>query len=175
MTAPRRLAAILAADVVGYSRLMGEDQAVRDLREAAAPIVTGHGKRVFKTMGEVMLIEFPSVIVTVDCAIAIQKLMTDRMRANARSSAAQIFAACADYQTDPSSSLARNSDAVRKLDRVNVQECSASDRSSGGKRVAGSLVGGDLVGGYLVGGYFVGGNFIAGDFCLSGEGSRRHR
>jgi len=48
MTAARRLAAILAADVVGYSRLMGEDeagtaQAVRDMREAAAPGNTNFG------------------------------------------------------------------------------------------------------------------------------------
>ena len=65
MTAARRLAAILAADVVCYSRLMGEDeagtaQAVRDLREAAAPIVAAHGGRVFKTMGDGVLIEFTS-------------------------------------------------------------------------------------------------------------------
>jgi adenylate cyclase len=91
MTAARRLAAILAVDVVGYWRLIGEDQAgmaqaVRDLSEAAAPIVAGHGGRVFKTMGDGVLIEFPSVVAAVDCAIAIQKLMTDRMWANARSS-----------------------------------------------------------------------------------------
>ena len=66
MTAARRLAAILAADVVGYSRLMGEDEAgtariVRERREAAAPIVAAHGGRVFKTMGDGILIEFASL------------------------------------------------------------------------------------------------------------------
>ena len=57
MTAARRLAAILAADVVGYSRLMGEDEAgtakiVRERREAATPIVRSFGGRLVKTMGE---------------------------------------------------------------------------------------------------------------------------
>jgi class 3 adenylate cyclase len=67
MTAARRLAAILAADVVGYSRLMGEDEAgtaraVREHRDAALPIVASHGGRIVKTMGDGMLLEFPSVI-----------------------------------------------------------------------------------------------------------------
>ncbi len=83
MTAARRLAAILAADVVGYSRLMGEDEAgtaraVRDHREAAAPIVAGLGGRIVKTMGDGLLLEFPSVVAAVECAIAIQKLMVER-------------------------------------------------------------------------------------------------
>src|SRR6202030_4172908 len=83
MTASRRLAAILAIDVVGYSRLMGEDEAgtaraVREHREAARPIVTDHGGRIVKTMGDGLLLEFPSVVAAVECAIAIQKLMVDR-------------------------------------------------------------------------------------------------
>src|SRR5579862_7663251 len=83
MTAHRRLAAILAADVVGYSRLMGEDEAgtaaaVRDSREAATPMVQSHGGRIVKTMGDGVLLEFPSVVAAVECAIAIQKLMTER-------------------------------------------------------------------------------------------------
>jgi TolB-like protein/class 3 adenylate cyclase/Tfp pilus assembly protein PilF len=83
MTAARRLAAILAADVVGYSRLMGEDEAgtaraVREHREAATPIVRSHGGRIVKTMGDGVLLEFPSVVAAVECAIAIQKLMADR-------------------------------------------------------------------------------------------------
>ena len=53
----RKLAAIMAVDVVGYSRLMGEDEAgtataVREHRKAAAPIVAGLGGRVVKTMGD---------------------------------------------------------------------------------------------------------------------------
>ena len=66
MTAARRLAAILAADVGGYSRLMGEDEAgtaraVSEHREAARPIVADHGGRIVKTTGDGLLLEFPSV------------------------------------------------------------------------------------------------------------------
>jgi TolB-like protein/class 3 adenylate cyclase len=83
MTAARRLAAILAADVVGYSRLMGGDEAgtaraVREHREAARPIAVGLGGRIVKTTGDGLLMEFPSVVAAVECAIAIQKLMADR-------------------------------------------------------------------------------------------------
>jgi TolB-like protein/class 3 adenylate cyclase len=83
MTATRRLAAILAADVVGYSRLTGEDEAgtaraVREHREAARPIVAGLGGRIVKTTGDGLLLEFPSVVAAVECAIAIQKLMVER-------------------------------------------------------------------------------------------------
>ncbi len=78
MTASRKLAAILAADVVGYSRMMGEDEAgaaalVRERREAAQPIIAAHGGRLFKTMGDGMLIEFASVVAAVECALAMQK------------------------------------------------------------------------------------------------------
>jgi TolB-like protein/class 3 adenylate cyclase len=83
VTATRRLAAILAADVVGYSRLMGQDEAgtakaVREGHEASTPIVAGHGGRIVKTTGDGLLMEFPSVVAAVECAIAIQKLMTER-------------------------------------------------------------------------------------------------
>ena len=79
----RRLAAIMAIDVVGYSRLMGEDEAgtalsVRAHREAARPIVAGFGGRIVKTTGDGLLLEFPSVVAAVECAIAIQKLMVER-------------------------------------------------------------------------------------------------
>ena len=65
MTATRRLAAILAADIVGYSRLMGADEAgtaraVREQRDAAAPIVALRGGKLVKTMGDGVLLEFPS-------------------------------------------------------------------------------------------------------------------
>jgi adenylate cyclase len=77
MTATRRLAAILAADVLGYSRLMGEDEAgtakiVRERREAATPIARSFGGRLVKTTGDGVLLEFPSVVAAVECAIAIQ-------------------------------------------------------------------------------------------------------
>src|SRR6202142_4235618 len=83
MTETRKLAAIMAADVVGYSRLMGEDeagtaQAVREHREAARPIVAGLGGRIVKTTGDGLLLEFPSVVAAVECAIAIQRLMDER-------------------------------------------------------------------------------------------------
>ena len=104
MTATRRLAAILAVDVVGYSRLMGEDEAgtalgVREHREAARPIVAGLGGRIVKTTGDGLLLEFPSVVAAVECAIAVQKLMVERnaglRRLNASSTAsASISATC---------------------------------------------------------------------------------
>src|SRR5271170_4960486 len=83
MSATRRLAAIMAVDVVGYSRLMGEDEvgtalSVREHREAARPIVAGFGGRIVKTMGDGLLLEFPSVVAAVECAVAIQKLMVER-------------------------------------------------------------------------------------------------
>src|SRR5271165_4065722 len=82
MSAARKLAAILAADVVGYSRLMGEDeagtaQAVRERREATEPIVAAHGGRIFKTMGDGIFIEFPSVVSAVECALAVQQMMIE--------------------------------------------------------------------------------------------------
>jgi TolB-like protein/class 3 adenylate cyclase len=83
MTETRKLAAIMAVDVVGYSRLMGEDEAgtaraVREHRDAARPLVAGRGGRIVKTMGDGLLLEFPSVVDAVECAIAIQGLMVER-------------------------------------------------------------------------------------------------
>ena len=79
----RKLAAIMAVDVVGYSRLMGEDEAgtakaVREHRKAAAPIVADLGGRVVKTMGDGVLLEFPSVVSAVECAVTIQNMMVAR-------------------------------------------------------------------------------------------------
>src|SRR5580658_8803370 len=76
----RKLAAIMAVDVVGYSRLMGEDeagtaQAVRRCREAAIPIVAALGGRIVQIVGDGLLLEFPSVVAAVECAVAIQKMM----------------------------------------------------------------------------------------------------
>ena len=83
MRETRRLAAILAADVVGYSRLMGDDEAgtacaVRDHRAAATPIVRAFGGRLVKTMGDGVLLEFPSVVAAVECAIRMQQQMAER-------------------------------------------------------------------------------------------------
>ena len=62
---------------------MGEDEAgtaraVREHREAARPIVASHGGRIVKTTGDGLLLEFPSVVAAVECAIAIQTLMAER-------------------------------------------------------------------------------------------------
>src|SRR5271156_5371087 len=83
MPETRKLAAIMAVDVVGYSRLMGQDEtgtalAVREHRDAARPIVASLGGRIVKMMGDGLLLEFPSVVAAVDCAIAIQRLMDER-------------------------------------------------------------------------------------------------
>jgi adenylate cyclase len=79
----RRLAAILAADVAGYSRLMGADeagtaQALREHLAAITPIVTSHGGRVVKTTGDGVLLDFSSIVAAVECAAAIQQLMAER-------------------------------------------------------------------------------------------------
>ena len=80
----RRLAAILAVDVVGYSKLMGLDEAgtmvaVRRLRvEIIEPKLAEHQGRLFKSMGDGFLAEFPSVVNAVACATAIQQAMKSR-------------------------------------------------------------------------------------------------
>jgi class 3 adenylate cyclase len=79
----RRLAAILAADVVGYSRLMGLDevgtaQVLREHRGVVDALVAKHGGRIVKTTGDGLLIEFHSVVDAVECALAIQAVMADR-------------------------------------------------------------------------------------------------
>jgi TolB-like protein/class 3 adenylate cyclase len=79
----RRLAAILAADMAGYSRLMGLDeagtaQALREHRAAADPLIAQHGGRIVKTTGDGVLIEFGSVVGAVQCAIGLQKLSAER-------------------------------------------------------------------------------------------------
>jgi TolB-like protein len=81
----RRLAAILAADIAGYSRLMGQDEAgtVRDLKGHQAvilPLVGRHGGRIIDTAGDGILAEFPSVIGATECAVEIQTVMTARNR-----------------------------------------------------------------------------------------------
>jgi class 3 adenylate cyclase/pimeloyl-ACP methyl ester carboxylesterase len=79
----RRLAAILAADIAGYSRLMGEDEAatVRDLKAHQAvilPPVSRYGGRIIDTAGDGILAEFPSVINATECAVEIQTIMATR-------------------------------------------------------------------------------------------------
>jgi TolB-like protein/class 3 adenylate cyclase/Flp pilus assembly protein TadD len=79
----RRLSAILAADVAGYSRLMGLDEVgtARTLREHRAvsdALVAKHGGRIVKTTGDGVLLEFPSVVDAVECAVAVQAVMAVR-------------------------------------------------------------------------------------------------
>ena len=83
-TATRRLAAILAADVVGYSRLMGADEegtherVQANLREMVDPKIREHHGRVVKTTGDGVLAEFASVVDAVRCAGEIQRAMAGR-------------------------------------------------------------------------------------------------
>src|SRR6201987_596362 len=80
----RRLAAILAADVAGYSRLMGADEegtlaALKAiLHEVGDPKVKEHRGRIVKTPGDGLLIEFASVVDAVRCAVDVQREMAER-------------------------------------------------------------------------------------------------
>lgn len=80
----RRLAAILAADVVGYSRLMGVDETgtlrrLTELRqEVLEPLIAAHNGRIVKLMGDGLLVEFGSVVSAVECAVVIQRQMAKR-------------------------------------------------------------------------------------------------
>jgi len=80
----RRLAAILAADVAGYSRLMGQDEErtlaafKKILHEVIDAEVAEHSGRVFKTMGDGVLAEFSSVVEAVKCAVTIQRAIGER-------------------------------------------------------------------------------------------------
>jgi len=80
----RRLAAILAADVAGYSRLMGADEEgtlerlKAHRRQLVDPKIREHHGRIVKTTGDGMLVEFPSVVAAVRCAVELQRAMVDR-------------------------------------------------------------------------------------------------
>ena len=80
----RRLAAILAADMVGYSRLMEADEEGTIKRqkthrsELIDSAIAEHGGRIVKTTGDGLLVEFPSVVDAVRCAVAIQQAMVER-------------------------------------------------------------------------------------------------
>jgi adenylate cyclase len=82
----RKLAAIVAADVVGYSRLMGDDEVgtlgrLKDLRrEIVHPAVAQHGGTVVKTTGDGWLLEFPSALEAVDFAVSVQRELGERNR-----------------------------------------------------------------------------------------------
>jgi adenylate cyclase len=79
---PRKLAAILCADVAGFSRLMGENEtatydALKRLRGAIDPLITGHAGRIVSTAGDGLLADFGSVVDALACAVEIQKTAFD--------------------------------------------------------------------------------------------------
>jgi TolB-like protein len=84
MSQTRRLAAILAADVAGYSRLMGADEEgtlerLKALRqELVDPKIAEHRGRLVKTTGDGLLVEFPSVVDAVRCAVEVQQAIPER-------------------------------------------------------------------------------------------------
>ena len=84
MPTVRRLAAIFAADVAGYSRLMGADEEGTHerlrahSRELVDPKISEHSGRIVKTTGDGILAEFPSVVDAVRCAAELQRAMIDR-------------------------------------------------------------------------------------------------
>src|SRR5690242_12003615 len=81
----RRLAAIISADVAGYSRLMGRDEsgtlaALRLLRrEVIDPLIDTHGGRIVKTTGDGLLLEFPSVVDALRCVLKVQTAMAAKV------------------------------------------------------------------------------------------------
>ena len=84
MASTRRLAAILAADVAGYARLMGADEEgtherlKAHLRELVEPKIKDHRGRTVKNTGDGLLTQFPSVVDAVRCAVEVQRGMLDR-------------------------------------------------------------------------------------------------
>ncbi len=79
----RRLAAIVCADVAGYSRMMGADEAgthatFKAHRGAIYPIILNHGGRLVKNTGDGFLLEFPSIVGAIEAAVAMQGLMAER-------------------------------------------------------------------------------------------------
>jgi adenylate cyclase len=81
MRTERRLVAILAADLVGYSRMMAADEAgtlaaLRTVRkEVFDPAITEHGGRIVKTTGDGLLVEFPSAVDAMGCAMSVQSAL----------------------------------------------------------------------------------------------------
>jgi adenylate cyclase len=100
----RRLAAILAADVVGYSRMIGLDETgtlarLRRIRhEIVDPVLAEHGGRIFKLMGDGLLAEFPSAVQALRAAIGIQERM--RVRNEQSSEAERIQVRIGVHQGD---------------------------------------------------------------------------
>lgn len=87
----RRLAAIMSADIVGYSRLMGQSESGTLARlkasraEVVDPAISEHGGRIFKTTGDGVLVEFPSAVDAVQCGVVIQSAMAGRTESTVES------------------------------------------------------------------------------------------
>ena len=86
----RRLVAILAADVVGYSRMMQQDEAgtferlLAHRKELFEPEIEKHHGRIFKLMGDGLLAEFGSVVDALECAAVLQRSMAQRNQGNSQ-------------------------------------------------------------------------------------------
>src|SRR6202048_5299859 len=79
----RRLAAIVCADVAGYSRMMGADEAgthaaFKAHRSAVYPVILNHGGRIVKNTGDGFLLEFPRIVGGIESAVAMQARMGER-------------------------------------------------------------------------------------------------
>jgi adenylate cyclase len=79
----RKLTTIFSADVVGYGRLMGQDEGgtlatLRTYRDLIAGLITGRRGRVVNTAGDSLLAEFPSVVQAVECAVEVQREVAER-------------------------------------------------------------------------------------------------
>src|SRR5580765_503526 len=84
-TVPRRLSVIVSADVVGYNRLAGADEAgtsaaLKKHREAIDPILFEDGGRIVKSSGNGLLLEFPSAFSAVHASLGVQRMMAERNR-----------------------------------------------------------------------------------------------
>jgi len=114
----RRLAAIVAADVVGYSRLMGRDESgtVARLREHRKqrfePVLARHGGRLVKLTGDGALIEFTSAVDALSAAIEFQQTMADANRGQPEDTAIDLYG-----------------DAVNVADRLEAQAPPLESRS----------------------------------------------
>ena len=79
----RKLAAIVSADVAGFSRLMGADEegtlaALKAHRNAVDPVIFSHGGSIVKATGDGMLVEFPTIVAAVQCCMKAQRIMAER-------------------------------------------------------------------------------------------------
>src|ERR1700724_757130 len=125
----RRLAAILAADVAGYSRLMGADEEgtherlTAHFRELVDPKIKEHRGRTVKNTGDGLLAEFPSVVDAVRCAVEIQQEMAEREPAVPDARRVRFRAGGDLHITDSARSHPRQATLpIRRYGRADLQE-----------------------------------------------------